>query len=189
MRRTFIAIDIKSNKALTSLVESYRIKLKEERIKWVDPANLHLTLTFLGEIDEDQIIRAGEIIIKAANNCSPFEIFFSGTGVFRSIKQPRVIWLGIEAPQSLFDLHKDICEALRKEDLYREEKPFRPHLTLGRMKYITKREVLSKLLSSSESINLPPQTIHELLLYESILKPEGPVYQPLKRALFKGNGQ
>jgi len=188
MKRTFIAIDIHGNRELTRLVESYKIMFKEEKIKWVDPANLHLTLAFLGEVDEDQIIKAGKIINEAAENCSPFEIVLGGTGVFRNIKQPRVIWLNIEAPQSLYDLQKDICAELRKEDLYRDEKPFRPHLTLGRMKYVVKREVLSDLISSSGGINLPPQIVNELLLYESILKPEGPVYRLLKKARLGGNG-
>ena len=187
MRRTFIAININRSRALSRLVEEYKIRLKEEKIKWVDPANLHLTLAFLGEINEDQIIKVGEIMNEAADNCSPFEIIFSGTGVFRNIKQPRVIWLAIEAPQSLYDLQKDICAALIKKDLYRDEKPFRPHLTLGRMKYIDNKEALSNLINSSEGINLPPQTVNELLLYESILKPEGPVYQPLKTVRFKSH--
>jgi len=84
-------------------------------------------------------------------------------------------------------LQKDICAALIKKDLYRDEKPFRPHLTLGRMKYIDNKEALSNLINSSEGINLPPQTVNELLLYESILKPEGPVYQPLKTVRFKSH--
>ncbi|MBN1388518.1 MAG: RNA 2',3'-cyclic phosphodiesterase [Bacteroidales bacterium] len=182
MRRTFIAIDIKKNEALTGLIESYKMMLKGEKIKWVDPSNIHLTLAFLGEINEDQVNKTGEIMDEAVNNYSPFEISFDGTGVFRDMRKPRVIWLGIKAPESLYDMRSVICKALGKEDLYHDEKLFRPHLTLGRIKYIAERKILADMLSSSGSYNLPSQIVNELILYESILKPEGPVYNPLKKA-------
>ena len=188
MKRIFIAIDINKNRALTRLVESYKLALKDERIRWVEPANIHLTLAFLGESDEDQVSKAGEIMREAANNFESFEITFNGTGVFRDIRQPRVIWLGIEAPQSLYDLREVICEALKEEGLYRDEKPFRPHLTLGRMKYIANKNVLADILKSSGSYDLPSQTVNELILYESILKPDGPVYSLLRIVRLKKHG-
>ncbi len=188
MKRIFIAIDINKNRALTRLVESYKLALKDEKIRWVEPANIHLTLAFLGESDEDQVSKAGEIMREAANNFESFEITFNGTGVFRDIRQPRVIWLGIEAPQSLYDLREVICEALKEEGLYRDEKPFRPHLTLGRMKYIANKNVLAEILKSSGSHDLPSQTVNELILYESILKPDGPVYSLLRIVRLKKHG-
>ena len=188
MKRIFIAIDINKNRALTRLVESYKLALKDEKIRWVEPANIHLTLAFLGESDEDQVSKAGEIMREAANNFESFEITFNGTGVFRDIRQPRVIWLGIEAPQSLYDLREVICEALKEEGLYRDKKPFRPHLTLGRMKYIANKNVLADILKSSGSHDLPSQTVNELILYESILKPDGPVYSLLRIVRLKKHG-
>ena len=188
MKRIFIAIDINKNRALTRLVESYKLALKDEKIRWVEPANIHLTLAFMGESDEDQVSKAGEIMREAANNFESFEITFNGTGVFRDIRQPRVIWLGIEAPQSLYDLREVICEALKEEGLYRDEKPFRPHLTLGRMKYIANKNVLAEILKSSGSHDLPSQTVNELILYESILKPDGPVYSLLRIVRLKKHG-
>lgn len=188
MKRIFIAIDINKNRALTRLVESYKLALKDEKIRWVEPANIHLTLAFLGESDEDQVSKAGEIMREAANNFESFEITFNGTGVFRDIRQPRVIWLGIEAPQSLYDLREVICEALKEEGLYRDKKPFRPHLTLGRMKYIANKNVLAEILKSSGSHDLPSQTVNELILYESILKPDGPVYSLLRIVRLKKHG-
>ncbi len=188
MKRIFIAIDINKNRALTRLVESYKLALKDEKIRWVEPANIHLTLAFLGETDEDQVSKAGKIMREAANNYESFEITFNGTDVFRDISQPRVIWLGIEAPQSLYDLREVICEALKEEGLYRDKKPFRPHLTLGRMKYIANKNVLAEILKSSGSHDLPSQTVNELILYESILKPDGPVYSLLRIVRLKKHG-
>ena len=188
MKRIFIAIDINKNRALTRLVESYKLALKDEKIRWVEPANIHLTLAFLGETDEDQVSKAGKIMREAANNYESFEITFNGTDVFRDISQPRVIWLGIEAPQSLYDLREVICEALKEEGLYRDKKPFRPHLTLGRMKYIANKNVLADILKSSGSYDLPSQTVNELILYESILKPDGPVYRLLREVRLKNPG-
>ena len=188
MKRIFIAIDINKNRVLARLVESYKLALKDEKIRWVEPDNIHLILAFLGENDEDQVSKAGEIMLEAANNYESFEITFNGTDVFRDISQPRVIWLGIEAPQSLYDLREVICEALKEEGLYRDEKPFRPHITLGRMKYIANKQMLADILKSSGSYDLTSQTVNELILYESILKPHGPIYSILRKVRLKKPG-
>jgi len=181
MRRIFIAIDINNNKALTELLNSYKLILKDERIRWVDHHNLHLTLAFLGDNDDRQVEEAGDIMSLVAGRFDPFEIVFNGTGVFRNIKQPRVIWLALKVPVVLYDIQALLSDKLEGAGLYKNEKPFKPHITLGRMKYIENRELLSDILKQTESHNLPPQPVNELILYESILKPDGPQYRPLSK--------
>ncbi|MEA1886856.1 MAG: RNA 2',3'-cyclic phosphodiesterase [Bacteroidota bacterium] len=189
MKRIFIAVDINKSRPFTRLVESYKQLLKNEKIRWVQADNIHLTLAFLGNKDEEQVNRVGDIMCEVVKNYEPFEISFNVTGVFRDIRKPRVIWLGIKAPQLLYEMQGMICDKLKKEGLYEEDKPFKPHLTIGRMKYIVEREILSAIVESAEAYNLPPQPVNELILYESITKPEGPVYYPLRKARLKNPGQ
>ncbi|HDZ41582.1 MAG TPA: RNA 2',3'-cyclic phosphodiesterase [Bacteroidetes bacterium] len=182
MRRIFIAVDIQNNSTLARLVSLYKLALKDEKIRWVDTAGMHLTLAFLGDNDEDRIKRAGDIMSETAGKYKEFEIFFAGTGIFRNIKQPRVLWLDLKVPDVLYNMQALLCKKLEDEGLYKADKSFMPHITLGRMKYIDNRELLSEILKHPGSKNLPPQSVNQLILYESILKPGGPEYYPLKKA-------
>ncbi len=181
MKRIFIAIDINNNKALTGLVDSYKLILKDEKIRWVDPYNMHLTLAFIGDSDGGQVEEAGNIMSLTAGRFKPFEIVFNGTGVFRNIKQPRVLWLALKVPDVLYNIQSLLSDKLEEAGLYNKEKAFKPHITLGRMRHIENRELLSDILKQTENYYLPPQSVNELILYESILKPGGPEYNPIKK--------
>lgn len=183
MKRMFIAIEIQNNKALADLIASYRSVLADEKIRWVDPSGMHLTLAFLGDIDEQQQQEAAELLKETARDFEPFTIGFTAAGLFRNLRRPRVLWLGIEAGDSLYEMRSVLCRKLMEAGLLEEEKPFSPHLTLGRMKRIENRKRLSALLSQPSGPQLPPQHITEIILYESILR-EGspPVYRRVARA-------
>ncbi len=185
MKRIFIAIDIKNKKALTTLVNSYKEQLKAEKIRWVNMSNIHLTLAFLGDKDKKEIVKTEELMFETAGKFTPFEIEFSRTGVFRDIRHPRVIWLGLTAPATMFELRKYMCDRLREHGLYSDSKPFKPHITLGRMNYITDTGRLSGILEPDRAGSLPSQHVDELVLYESILKPGGPEYHVIARAGLK----
>ena len=181
MKRIFIATDIVNSEKLRALLASFKDALGDERIRWVDPANMHLTLAFLGDKDEGEIKEAGDIMTSVSSGFEPFEIELNGTGVFRNIRQPRVIWLGLKAPDSFYRMQEMLCRQLEDEGIYRKEKIFKPHITLGRIKYIESRDRLSGILKAHSSVRLPPMEVSELILYESILKPGGPKYHPLRR--------
>ena len=185
MKRIFIAVDIVNNSQLTGLLASFKQALSKEKIRWVDPGNMHLTLAFLGDNDEEQVKMAGDIMSATAAGFETFEIVYNGTGVFRNMKQPRVIWLGLKVPDSFYRMQEMLCDQLEREGLYRKEKKFKPHITLGRMRYIDSKERLSEILKEHENVNLPPRQVSELILFESILKPGGPEYRPLKKASLK----
>ncbi|MFO7756688.1 MAG: RNA 2',3'-cyclic phosphodiesterase [Bacteroidales bacterium] len=174
MKRMFIAIEIKNNKALADLIASYRSALAGEKIRWVNPSGMHLTLAFLGDIDEQQQEEAAKVLRKTTHGFEPFTIEFKGVGLFRDLRRPRVLWLGIESGDTLYEMRSVLCRRLKEEGLLDEEKPFRPHLTLGRMKGIENRERLSDLLSEVYDHKLPPQHVSEVILYESILSPGSP---------------
>jgi len=182
MKRTFIAVDIGESGRLTAMTDELKEALREEQIRWVDPGNLHLTLAFLGDKDEGQVKKAGDIMTSVSSGFDVFKVELKGIGVFRNIRQPRVIWLGMKVPYSFLALQEKLSAQLEDEGLYRKEKEFKPHITLGRMKYIASREKLAGILEEYSRFSLPPMEVSELILYESILKPGGPVYQPLRKA-------
>ncbi len=170
----FIAIEIKNNKALADLIASYRSSLAGEKIRWVKPSGMHLTLAFLGDIDKRQQEEAVKVLRETACGFEPFSVEFTGAGLFRDLRRPRVLWLGIEAGDILCEMRSALCHRLIEAGLLDEEKPFSPHLTLGRMKRIENRERLSELLSEPGGHKLPPQQVSEIILYESILRPGSP---------------
>lgn len=184
MKRIFIAVDIQANSAFTRLINSFKKALRDEGIKWVEPLNVHLTLAFIGEKEDIDVEKTAEIVRKVAGKFNPFELNFSGTGIFRDMRKPRVIWLGVEVQPEFYEMQSLLCRELEEEGLYTSEKSFKPHITLGRIKYINDRELLSDLLKSNEAKSLPPQSVNELLLYESRLKPHGPEYHILAKAPF-----
>lgn len=185
MKRVFIAIDIKISIELEELIRSYKTRLADEKIRWVSPGNIHLTLAFLGDLDKVQIGQTASLLEEVVAEYPKFPVGFGETGVFRSINHPRVIWLGVKTPDVLYEMRESVCNKLRQENLYRDEKKFSPHITLGRMKYIINRDMFSGILNSGSNINIPEQLISEIILFESILKPEGPVYVPVVKALLK----
>lgn len=107
----------------------------EWKVKWVERDNLHLTLAFLGETDQERIPDINQILFRAAELSSVFSLRFEGLGAFPNLKRPRVIWAGLAGQVGQLNLlHRSIIEGLQGIGLKPDDKPFRPHLTLGRIR-------------------------------------------------------
>lgn len=180
--RSFIAIDlndiIKNN--LTRLINE--LKPVSKGIKWVNKENLHLTLKFLGEINEIQAETVGQVLENLSRKYRSFPLSFRGTGSFPpGQKWMRVIWVGVEAAPELFELQKELEDELEKKGFPKEERAFSPHLTLGRAKVPESQERLKKELEKFTGREFGQMLVKEIILFQSILKPEGPVYKPTKK--------
>ena len=149
---------------------------------------MHLTLAFLGEMRDHDIDRVTEIMEETSRKYESFELVFTKPGIFRDINQPRVLWMGLEAPEILFKMREELCSRLRNEGLYSDEKRFSPHITLGRMKFINDRENLHKVINSNTTHYIPVEKVNEIILYQSILKPDGPQYISVCKAFLKSPG-
>lgn len=181
MKRIFIAIDINSDNSMTDLFTLFRQELKDERIRWVKPSNIHLTLAFLGDMDNQDIDSAKNIVSSTADKFKSFTLQWDCPGVFRDLNRPRVIWLGLKENRELNKLREELCDKLRQAGLYSDTKAFSPHLTLGRMKFIKNRDKLAGLLEEG-NVPLPhSQSVNEIVLYESILRQDGPEYVSLAK--------
>lgn len=158
------------------------LKKIEGGFKLVNLDQLHLTLKFLGNVTEEKIKKLCWFLEKI-NWGRKFKIKIKGLSAFPSENYVRVIWLGLENKEKLFELHKKINASLSK--LFSAEKVFSPHLTLSRVRFIKKKEELSNFLKKFKEVSLGEIEVNKVVLYESILKKEGPVYFKLKEIRLK----
>jgi 2'-5' RNA ligase len=182
MIRTFLAIDIP--KEITDSMEKiqYRLRnsLKEGMIRWTKPNSVHLTIKFFGSISDRDIEHITGLLKDSVKGFKPFELTAEKVGVFPNARQPRVLWLGITGGDNSFmTLQKQIDDDLHGIGFPREERPFRPHLTLGRTKAHRGIEGLSGVLEEFKDYRAGTFPAAGLTLYRSDLRPEGPIYTKL----------
>lgn len=176
MKRIFIAVKVNPGQTLIRIHASLKSVLGGEKINWTDPANMHLTLAFLGDT-EDELIKVVSIMLR--QKCTGFGDFrfnLAGAGVFKNYRDPKVIWAGIESNQKLSQLNEKIMTGLKDAGFSLDERPFKPHLTLGRIKSINHPDALKSALEKYKDVKIQGVDVKEVILFESILKPTGPVY-------------
>ena len=178
--RAFIAIDIdKHNKQKISGIISY-LKTANADIKWITENQIHLTLKFLGNIEQNKIQDISKILKSIAMDFSPFNIQFSGIGAFPNILHPRVIWLGMnKGKESLKLLNNKIETELERLGIRKEKREYKAHLTLGRVRTLKN---VSKLITLINEAKFHPQEeikIDKLILFQSTLTAKGAIHSPL----------
>lgn len=179
MKRIFIAVKVNPGDELLRMFSSLKTIPGAESIKWVDPANLHLTLAFLGDTDEKKIAVIKNMLCNTCSGFGEFDFNLTGTGVFKNFRDPRVLWVGIRSAERLIQLNKNIAEGLKLNGFEIEEREFKPHLTLGRVKSLRDTGNLKILLESYRDVQFQIVQVSEVILYESILMQTGPIYKPL----------
>lgn len=179
MKRIFIAVKTDPQGDLLRMFGSLKARLGAENIKWADPANLHLTLAFLGNTEEKKIAALKSMLHDTCSGFGNFDFNLTGTGVFKSYRDPRVLWVGIQAAERLVQLNKIITKSLKINGFEVEERQFKPHLTLGRVKSLKDTENLKILLESYRDVRFQTVHVNEVILFESILMQTGPIYKPL----------
>lgn len=180
--RTFIAIDVPEKiKDEIFEIEKELIKSAGEGIKWEGKEKFHITLKFLGDVNEEAINSIHQVLNESLNGFGKFSVVYKGIGAFPDLKNPRVIWIGCEDPTGkLFELQKIVEEKMSELGFEREDKEYHPHITLGRVK---KAKNISNLIKKIESINFEARTgeVEEVLIMKSDLKPSGSVYSVLRK--------
>lgn len=177
MKRLFAAIKIHPSDVMLDILEDITSQLSGDKIRWVDPRNMHLTLKFFGETPEEEIDSIVGAIDEATEDCSSFELYLRDTGIFGSRYNPRVIWFGIEPNpliDSLFHKMKNELEAIGYEY---DRQNFVPHMTIGRIRQIRDKKYFQKIIDRFKSVEIQREVIDEVILYESILHREGPEYR------------
>lgn len=183
MWRIFIAIELPSHvrKRIADNVDRLRDSVPHARASWSREDNLHLTLKFLGDIpvtDVDKLSAAASI---AASRVEPFEIVVAGCGAFPPNGQPRVLWIGIEDPSGkLAELHATLEDECAKASFAREPRPFRPHLTLARIRKPHGSRQLAQLHKET-GFNPVSVRVSELCVFRSELLREGSRHTVISR--------
>ncbi len=145
-------------------------------VRWVKPETIHLTLAFLGDIAEDSLEKLGRSMLSIGHLHSLVVASFSGVGAFPSGGRPRVVWLGLDGSETLSRLHEALRTELEILQLPIDERPFVPHLTLGR----SRKPLLGtgRILESFSNRNCGSTQLNQLVLYESRLGPQGALHLP-----------
>jgi len=156
-------------------------------LSWVRPEGIHLTLKFFGGIAQDDVISISEVVADQAAGVRTFHLEARGLGVFPGLKRPRVLWIGIGGElERLLVLQKAIDRGLEACGFTREERPFRAHLTLARIKTPRGLEGLDSVLAAKGSESAGKFTATGLTLFKSELTPKGAIYTVLNHFPFQG---
>ena len=148
-------------------------------LKWVETQHLHLTLKFIGEVDESLLATIKESIIKSLTGQQAFEIEAGGLGMYPQKNNPRVIWLGISGGEPLIKMHTMLDQNLTALNIKRDGRAFSPHLTIARVRrnvLPTAVKSVGHTLSQFMVDPLGPITIDQVHLVQSKLTPSGPIY-------------
>jgi len=180
MKRLFVAVKIKPDQDFLNTFYRLKKELEYERINWVDENNLHFTLKFLGKTENSQIEKIINTLKKIATETQVLNIRIENLGIFGSRYDPRVIWAGIANSQPLSELAEKILNKLDEAGFKRDRQNFVPHITLGRIKHIRDKKHLKNIIDEKKSHIKQQFMVERILLYESILKPEGPHYKIVK---------
>ena len=180
MKRLFAALKIMPDEKFMRVFMNLKKELRHEKIKWVDAENIHITLKFFGETPDDKIPVIHETLSGVAGNHALFSITITGAGIFGSAYNPRVIWLGIEENENLKTLGMEVLNHIDTAGWPKDRQNFVPHITLGRIKQVSDKQGLTKVVSRWKGHEIQKMDVDTFYLYESILRPEGPVYHQLE---------
>ena len=181
MKRLFAAIKITPHENFLKIYYRLLKSFDEDRIKWVETNNLHITLKFFGETSEDSIDPICEVISKVSDTHIPFQFIVKDIGIFGSSYNPRVIWFGIEKNESIKSLGIDIHKSLESIGFTNERQNFVPHLTVGRIKEIKHKRSFQQRIDRFKGFHIQVVDVKELFLFESVLTSSGPVYEVIER--------
>ena len=184
--RCFIATDINDGlrKEIEKLQSEFKRRIKNQTgIKWVKPELIHLTLKFLGDVEDD---RTEELCLEIEQVCSAqksFKLEFSTVGSFG--RPPKVLWLGMEKqPAQLDKLVQDIEQNFEELGFEKEQRPFSAHLTLARIKDDRPNRQLAEFIDNFGKVNAGSITVDSVCFYKSQLTSAGPVYTLLRKINF-----
>jgi len=186
MKRLFAAIKITPDENFLRIYFSLISLCKYDKINWVKPENIHITLKFFGETAEDRIESIKSKLSEISNQHKPFQLNLSNVGIFGSYYKPRVIWFGIGKNEALEKLANEVLDKMNDIGFLRDRQNFVPHLTVGRIKFIDDKNRFSERIEKYESTDIQQIQVESIYLFESKLSSSGPEYRILEK--FNLNG-
>jgi len=186
--RTFVAVLISDELKRKIAIVQEEFKQCAPEVKWVAEENFHVTLKFLGGTEKGLIGSISEALAKAVEGVEPFTLAVGGVGAFPSPDRPRTVWVGVsEGSNELAELAKRVETSLEKLGFAREDKPFRAHITIGRVKDGRGTKELGPALKESDSGEFGSFKVGSIAVMKSELRRGGPIYSVLQEIPLKGS--
>lgn len=181
--RAFISVDIGALPGIVNVLDE--LKNTDADLKLVEPGNVHLTLKFLGEIDEKMVDGIAGVMEKSVKDVPPFSIKLRGVGVFPSMSYMRVLWIGVEDAEKLGVIAEHLENGLAAFGFKKEKRRFSPHVTVGRVKSVRNKGVLQSFLNENKEKDFGELDVKCIRLKKSVLTPKGPEYSTVKEVSFQ----
>lgn len=187
--RTFYALKVTPDlvHAVRRIQGRARIDLPRG-LRWTRPEQTHLTLAFLGDVSNDRIADLKQVLAETASSFAPFTVDVHGIGGFPRAQRPRVVWAGVSGDSTplIEKMHHLLWQQLEpiKPKPKPEDRPFHPHLTLARVPGPQPPKI-ADWMERHAGWNFGPWPVHEMALIQSVLTPNGPVYETLAMAELK----
>lgn len=182
--RAFIAIEIprEIQEAIATGIAPLKSSAGKSAVRWVATENIHLTLKFLGDVSVTNLENLKQALRVEADQYPRFEIHVGGLGCFPNPRKPRVIWIGIQGPATLVSLQRGVDMATAKLGYMGEDRPFSPHLTIGRVREHASPGDLAQLRTGLEALKVGMvgvAPVSHITLFKSDLNPGGAEYTRL----------
>lgn len=179
--RSFISVDIERNALRSKLHQlTKQIANSDADTNPVAKENLHITIKFLGNIDQERIPEIEQVIKQHAKNVEPFSLTLAGMGAFPSVKRPKVVWIGGKGKgnRRLKKLAKKIRNELERRGFKKDRHEYHTHITLARVDWYT--DDLKELIAKHREIKCGKMAIEKIWIKKSELTRQGPVYSTVK---------
>jgi RNA 2',3'-cyclic 3'-phosphodiesterase len=177
--RTFIALptSFEAQQAIAGI--QAKLKATTADVKWESQDKFHITLVFLGTVDPARLELLSAALASSVQQIPSLKISYELLGAFPSIHNPRIVWIGLRSNQMVLDLQTIVGQTCTEFGFPKEDRPFYPHITLGRVKEIRN---FVRLTDAIKTITFEPIETHcsEILLMKSDLRPSGSIYTILK---------
>ncbi len=186
--RTFLGIDVGADIRAQLVTLQEELTGAEAEVNWVEPENMHITLLFLGEVDQRETIDICRAAQKAVAAMPPFVLSIEGVGCFPNARRPRTLWVGVgKGADEVCAVHDAIEKPLLEMGNYRREtRKYTPHVTLGRVKGDQPRDTLAKTLGTQQTWRAGEVVVSEVQVMKSDLTSDGPTYTVMGRAKLNG---
>jgi 2'-5' RNA ligase len=181
--RTFLAVELSPETRGRALRLIQRLRATGARVRWVEGDNLHVTLKFLGDVESVELPEVCRRVQAAVADLTAFDLVFRGAGAFPDVSNPRTLWLGVaDGEEPMAELHRRVEDALGEIGFRIENRRFKPHVTIGRVRDTRdgKRD-LEDLLLAQADFDGGVTHVEEVVVFASYLHGDGPEYEVLGR--------
>ena len=179
--RTFLAFDVEEDVKSRVAEITARFRAIDRGVRWVNEENMHVTVYFFGEVDENRIPDLIHICREAVEGIEPFSLTVQGISAFPRLDRARVIWYGIlNEGDQLLKVYERVREGLRGSGIVKtiEERPYTPHLTAGRVRHGMERRLVDEI-NDLHDLSFGSSRVSEMILFKSVLTPKGAAYEKL----------